>query len=200
MVKERSLARIIRRGCRRSGKHKKGSTRSTWHGKRKCGDILTVAFDTFSDRHHLCRVIKRDSLRQLPPIPASASIYMTTLPIISVNDELSYLLQADFIIFIEAGLRQAVQIKTPRPTSFPDDLRIKGQMISHFVCSSREMCPGYPSTTMVLRYMKASAQTPRSRPGWCQITDRQACRGRAPRTNVGSSASAVVRSNHFSRK
>src|SRR6266567_3768670 len=110
MVKERSLARIKRRGCRRSGKHKKGSTRSTWHGKRKCGNILMVAFDTFSDRHRLCRVIKRDSLRQLPPIPASASIYMTTLPITSVDDELSYL-QAGPIVFIEAGLRQAVQIK-----------------------------------------------------------------------------------------
>lgn len=48
-----------------------------------------VAFDTFSDRHRLCRVIKRDSLRQLPPIPASASIYMTILPITSVDDELS---------------------------------------------------------------------------------------------------------------
>ena|SRR6267154_651051 len=93
MLKGRNLARIRRRECRRSGKHKKGSTRSTWHGKRKCGDILTVAFDTFSDRHRLCRVIKRDSLRQLPPIPASASIYMTILPITSVDDELSYLLR-----------------------------------------------------------------------------------------------------------
>src|SRR6266849_2786425 len=104
MAKERSLARIIRRGYRRSGKHKKGSTRSTWHGKRKCGDILTVAFDPFSDRHRLCRVIKRDTLRQLPPIPASASIYMTTLPITSVDDELSYLLQAGPIGFHRSRL------------------------------------------------------------------------------------------------
>ncbi len=109
MVKERSLARIIRRGYRRSGKHRKGSTRSTWHGKRKCGDILTVAFDTFSDRHQPYRVIKCESLRQLLPTPAS--IYMSILPITSVDDELSYLLQAGLIVFIETALRQAVQIE-----------------------------------------------------------------------------------------
>jgi hypothetical protein len=154
MAKERSLARIRRRGCRRSGKHKKGSTRSTWHGKRKCRDILTVAFDTFSDRHCLCRIIKRDSLRQLPPIPASASIYMTTLPITGVVDELSCLLQAGPIVFIETGLRQAVQINTPRPTSFPDDLRIKGQTISLFICSSRAMCPGYASTSSTTMFLR----------------------------------------------